>query len=232
MQIIPEAKNMTSSAKLYQKFLAVQQQLKPLEKSGKNDFHRYAYATASDVLEPVREVCNASGLILFASVIDSRVEQGRAWVNVRLTCADPETGESIECLAAGYAEDWSYKENKPTGDKSIYKAETGAIKYAVRLMFCLPSEDDPEKESNKPQPYSTHVRNTDGGQNHFSGSHQNALLLISEAQRKRLFAIIRENGIDNDAAKNLLSKWGYSSSTQILRQDYDAICNAIASTQQ
>jgi hypothetical protein len=118
-------------AKLYQKFLAVQQQLKPLEKSGKNDFHKYSYTTASDVLEPVREVCNANGLILFASVIDSRTDRGQAWVNVRLTCADPETGESIECHAAGYAEDWSYRENKPTGDKAIFKAETGAIKYAV-----------------------------------------------------------------------------------------------------
>lgn len=223
---------MTSSAKLYQKFLAVQQQLKPLEKSGKNEFHRYAYATASDVLEPVREVCNASGLILFASVIDSRVERGQAWVNVKLTCADPETGESIECLAVGYSEEWSSKDNKPTGDKAIYKAETGALKYAVRLMFCLPSEDDPEKESNKPQPYSTQARNTDREQNHFSGSHQNALLLISEAQRKRLFAIIRENGIDNDAAKNLLSKWGYSSSSLIKRQDYDAICNAVTALKQ
>lgn len=140
---------MTGSAKLYQKFFAVQQQLKPLEKSGKNDFHKYSYTTASNVLEPVREACNANGLIIFASVTDSRVDRGQAWVNVKLTCADPETGESIECHAAGYAEDWSYKENKPTGDKAVYKAETGAIKYAVRLMFCLPSEDDPEKYNGK-----------------------------------------------------------------------------------
>jgi ERF superfamily len=203
---------MTNSAKLYQKFLAVQQQLKPLEKSGKNDFHKYAYTTASDVLEPVREACNANGLILFASVIDSRTDRGQAWVNVRLTCADPETGESIECHAAGYSEDWSYRENKPTGDKAIFKAETGAIKYAVRLMFCLPSEDDPEKSSSKP--------------NTPNSSSNNAL--ISDAQKKRLYVLIREAGLNNDEAKQLLSKWGYSSSTQILRQDYNAICNAIA----
>jgi hypothetical protein len=203
---------MTNPAKLYQKFLAVQQQLKPLEKSGKNDFHKYTYTTASDVLEPVREVCNANGLILFSSVIDSRVERGQAWVNVKLTCADPETGEFIECHAAGYAEDWSYRENKPTGDKSIYKAETGAIKYAVRLMFCLPSEDDPEKESNK----------------HSAPMSHNNDATISEAQRKRLFAIIREAGLDNDEAKSLLSKWGYASSSLIKRLDYDAICHAIA----
>lgn len=207
---------MTNSAKLYQKFFAVQQQLKPLEKSGKNDFHKYTYTTASDVLEPVREACNANGLILYASVTDSRVDRGQAWVNVKLTCADPETGEFIECHAAGYAEDWSYKDNKATGDKAVYKAETGAIKYAVRLMFCLPSEDDPEKSYNK-LPATTNQ------------SHDGT---ISEAQRKRLFALIREAGLGNDAAKTLLSSWGYSNSAQIKRPDYDAICNAVIAVKQ
>jgi hypothetical protein len=204
---------MTNSAKLYQKFLAVQQQLKPLEKSGKNDFHKYTYTTASDVLEPVREACNANGLILFASVIDSRVERGQAWVNVKLTCADPETGEYIECNAAGYSEEWSSSYNKATGDKAIYKSSTGALKYAVRLMFCLPSEDDPEKSNSKPSSPASASNNA----------------LISDAQRKRLYVLIREAGLNNDEAKNFLSQWGYSSSTEILRRDYDAICNAIAS---
>ncbi|NJO93426.1 MAG: hypothetical protein HC820_01920 [Hydrococcus sp. RM1_1_31] len=202
---------MTSSAKLYQKFFAVQQQLKPLEKSGKNGFYKYAYTTASDVLEPVREACNANGLILYASVTDSRVDRGQAWVNVKLTCADPETGEFIECHAAGYAEDWSYKDNKATGDKAVYKAETGAIKYAVRLMFCLPSEDDPEKFYSKSS----------------APTNQSHDGIISEAQRKRLFALIREAGLGNDEAKTLLSSWGYSNSAQIKRPDYDAICNAV-----
>ncbi|MCU0533277.1 MAG: ERF family protein [Hydrococcus sp. Prado102] len=207
---------MSGSAKLYQKFFAVQQQLKPLEKSGKNDFHKYSYTTASDVLEPVREACNANGLILYASVTDSRVDRGQAWVNVKLTCADPETGESIECHAAGYAEDWSYKDNKPTGDKAVYKAETGAIKYAVRLMFCLPSEDDPEKSQNKL--YAISDRSNNG--------------VISQAQRKRLFALIQQAGLGNDEAKRLLSSWGYSSSAEIKRPDYDAICNAVIAVKQ
>jgi hypothetical protein len=79
-------------------------------------------------------------------------------------------------------------------------------------MFCLPSEDDPEKSSSKP--------------NSPTSASNNAL--VSEAQRKRLYALIREAGLNNDEAKNFLSQWGYSSSTEILRRDYDAICNAIA----
>ena len=139
-----------NKTKRTQKFLAVQQQLKPLTKSGRNDFHKYAYTTASDVLEPVREACNAAGLILFSEVIEQTIEPGRASVVIKLTIADAETGESLFVTAPGCGEDWSYKENRPTGDKAIYKAITGASKYATRIMFCLPSADDPEKEAARP----------------------------------------------------------------------------------
>jgi hypothetical protein len=39
-------------AKLFQKILAVQKVLEPLEKSGRNDYFKYAYTTAGDV--PIR----------------------------------------------------------------------------------------------------------------------------------------------------------------------------------
>jgi ERF superfamily len=207
-------------ASLHLKFLAVQQQLKPLEKSGKNSFHKYSYTTASDVLEPVREACNANGLILYASVTDSRVDRGQAWVNVKLTCSDPQSGESIECCAVGYAEEWN-KDNKPTGDKAVYKAQTGAIKYAVRLMFCLPSEDDPERElknQNSEFRISTPSK--------FSRTEESGL--ISDAQRKRLFTLAKENNLEPEQVKEIIARWHYSSSSEIKRSDYDKICNAIA----
>lgn len=132
-------------AKLYQKILAVQRSLEPIEKTGRNDFHKYSYTTAGDVLLPVQRACNAHGLIVVADCTESSIEPGRASCIIRLTVADSETGESMSVAAPGYAEDFSYKDNRPSGDKAIYKAITGAIKYAVRSFFCLPSEDDPER---------------------------------------------------------------------------------------
>jgi len=103
-----EAASTMNKTKLYQKFLAVQQQLKPLTKSGRNDFHKYTYTTASDVLEPTREACNGVGLILFSEVIEQHIEPGRASVVIKLTIADVETGESIQVQAPGYGEDWNH----------------------------------------------------------------------------------------------------------------------------
>ena len=68
---------------------------------------------------------------------------------VRLTIVDTETGESLSVTAPGYSEDFSYKDNRPNGDKAVYKAITGATKYAVRSCFCLPSDDDPERTPQK-----------------------------------------------------------------------------------
>ena len=142
-------KLMNAKAALYKKILAVQKVLDPLEKSGHNDFPRYNYATAGDVLLPVQRACNEHFLIVIADCIDAKIEPGRASVTVKLTVADSESGESISISAPGYAEDWSWKDNKPTGDKAIYKAITGATKYAIRSFFCLPSEDDPERTDHK-----------------------------------------------------------------------------------
>jgi hypothetical protein len=136
---------MNEKAKLFQKILAVQKVLEPLEKNGWNDFQKYSYSTASDVLLPIQRICNQHGLIVVADCVDSKIEPGRASVTVRLTVADSETGEALSVTAPGYAEDFSYKDNRPNGDKAVYKAITGATKYAVRSFFCLPSDDDPER---------------------------------------------------------------------------------------
>ncbi len=141
--------NENTKARLYQKILAVQQSLEPLEKTGRNDFHKYSYSTAGNVLLPVQRACNQQALIIVADCIESNIEPGRASCIVRLTVADSETGETLSVTAPGYAEDFSHKDNRPSGDKAIYKALTGATKYAVRSFFCLPSEDDPERTHSK-----------------------------------------------------------------------------------
>ncbi len=136
-----------SKAKLYQKLVAVQQQLKPVAENGKNNYQNYTYATAGDVIEPVKKACNQQGLFLFLDVIESKIEPGKAQCTIKLTVGDSETGEELSITSFGYAEDWSYKDNRPTGDKAIYKAITGGTKYAIREMFALPSTDDPESET-------------------------------------------------------------------------------------
>lgn len=51
--------------------------------------------------------------------------------------------------------------------------------------------------------------------------------VISEAQRKRLFAIAKESGWKDAERKKFLEENGYKSSSEILKADYERVCNAI-----
>lgn len=202
---------------LYQKILAVQKVLEPLDKTGWNDFQKYNYSTAGDVLLPVQRVCNEHGLIVMADCVDSKVEPGRASVTVRLTVADSETGESLSVTAPGYAEDFSYKDNRPNGDKAVYKAITGATKYAVRSFFCLPSEDDPERTPNKfsSKPATKLATN--------SIKQNTALIEQTSAELKRL-------GWSNEQGRLFLQEtFGKSSRQQLTQQELQQFLNHLRS---
>ena len=58
--------------------------------------------------------------------------------NIDMTIAiiDVESGEKIEVPWAGQGAD--------KGDKGMYKAFTGGLKYFLMKMFMLPTGDDPE----------------------------------------------------------------------------------------
>jgi len=51
---------------------------------------------------------------------------------------DGETGEFVNFQSVGSGSD--------STDKAVYKAMTGALKYALLLGFLIPTGDDPENE--------------------------------------------------------------------------------------
>ncbi len=196
---------MNNKTELFKKLLQVQQRLKPIAETGKNTYQRYTCATALDILEPVKRTCNELGLFIYLDVTSSEIEPGKARCTVKLTAVDCETGESLSINSYGYSEDWSYKENRATGDKAIYKAITGATKYAVREMFLLGSTDDPEKEEMK-QPSRSTPRT------------------ITQAQVTRLYTLAtKEVGLSKERAKEVLQSCGYNSAKNIITEDYNRV---------
>ncbi len=195
---------MNNKTELFRKLLQVQQNLRPIAETGKNTYQRYSYATALDILEPVKRICNKLGLFIYLDVTSSAIEPGKARCTVTLTTVDCETGEALSINSCGYSEDWSYKENRATGDKAIYKAITGATKYAVREMFALASTDDPEKDE---------IRAT-----------KSKPRTISQAQVNRLYTLATEEvGLSKERAKEVLQSCGYNSAKNIIFEDYERV---------
>lgn len=137
------------------KMAAAMAEVGRVEKRGRNTAQDYKYARADDVAEQTRGVLAKHGIALFADVLEDGVREivippakegftGKTLrvsrVRVAWTFVDSETGESRTVHTPG--------EGMDSGDKGIYKAMTGAMKYALMLGFLIPTGDgDPERAS-------------------------------------------------------------------------------------
>ena len=136
-----------SIANLAKKMVAATGAIDAVTKSGRNQKQGYNYVKAADVANEVRKVLVAQGIAFFYTVAEierweKTTNSGGSMffcqVTVECTFVDAESGESFTTRATGWGSD--------TLDKAPFKAVTGALKYALRMTFLIPDEEDPEKE--------------------------------------------------------------------------------------
>lgn len=205
---------MITSGGLAKKLAAVMGAVKRIPKTGRNTFHGYDYATEADIVAAIRDELAQRHVILLPAILartrEPVGEKGQilTHLDMEFTFIDGETGEreTRPWLGAGTDKE----------DKGAYKAMTGGEKYFLLKTFLVPTGDDPEQETEqparrnsaavapaapkaapppaKPQPP---IAKPDGGP---------MLAPISEAQRKRLFAIAKEHGWTKPEVAALLKR--------------------------
>ena len=117
-----------------------------IPQTGKNSFHNYSYASDADLLLILQPAMIAAGLALVPHDIDIQTvehspdRKGKpvwrsdlvvTWMLIHIS------GESMIVKAPGCGVDGE--------DKGAYKAMTGALKYALRHLFLVPTGNDPER---------------------------------------------------------------------------------------
>ena len=129
------------------KFVEVMKDCSHVAKNGSNDFHRYKYATAADVLEKVNASLTKHGLasVVTPNILDTQQVstakgnvENLVTVEVVVTLIDPDSGETLTIKGLGSGQD--------AGDKAVAKAQTMAIKYAYLNSLAIATSDDPEAD--------------------------------------------------------------------------------------
>ena len=114
-----------------------------VKKSGRNPLG-YSYASESDVISKVRGALLENNLVLVPSVgacaFDPNLGITEVHVDYRLIHS---SGEVLKFKIIGQGMD---RNKNGVGDKGIYKAITGANKYALLKLLQLATGDDPEDE--------------------------------------------------------------------------------------
>jgi hypothetical protein len=134
-------------AKLMQKLNDIMSSIQPMEKLGLNTFSNYKYLSDEQIIMTVRKELCKNGVHMIVSTKDAMIVEAvckmtRVYVEVKFF--DVTDGECITVQGIGDGAD--------KGDKGIYKAITGAVKYVLIKNFMLPTGDDPEVNSEHDKP--------------------------------------------------------------------------------
>jgi len=128
------------SKELFAKLGRAQAAMCAVGKSGQNKHHGYSYANMEDYDRVIRPALEAEGLYVFESVVSITPDErnpNRVFLTLEMHIFD-ESGDSVVIRAVGEGIDQQ--------DKAVYKATTGARKYARALAFNLVTTDDPEDD--------------------------------------------------------------------------------------
>ena len=145
--------NPTPEGQLTAAICCVMADVRYVLQTGRNDFHRYSYASDADLLRELQPAMARHGLSMVPKVVQSSTvehspdrkgkPQWRTDLVVEYTLSHV-GGASRQVMAPGCGIDGE--------DKGAYKAMTGALKYALRHTFMVPTGDDAERsmpESNE-----------------------------------------------------------------------------------
>lgn len=133
---------------LAKKLVAIMKECGHVAKNGTNEFHKYSYATATDVLALVNNALTKYGVITavectLLDLHEVKTAKGNtenlATVDVSVSFFDSDSGESLKIKGIGSGQD--------AGDKAVAKAQTMGIKYAYLTSFAIATGDDPEADS-------------------------------------------------------------------------------------
>lgn len=125
----------------------MQSDKKVIGKSGENKFDKYSYAMLEDYIRETKDALAKHGFFIITSTgeaqrLDNRITKSGGTehaVQVKLTVRlMHKSGEWIEVECLGEGQD--------RADKAIYKAITGARKYAIASLLGLATSDDPEAD--------------------------------------------------------------------------------------
>ncbi len=199
------------SAKVAAKIAEVMKKVDYLQKDGQVAYKatRYSYLSEEKITTEIRKAMLEVGLVIYPAAMEvvnqasiaTKTGEARV-INARITyrVQDVDSGDFIEVQALG--------EGMDAGDKAVYKAMTGAFKYAQRQTFMIPTgDDDPDKVSS-------------GELLNGSSKKEPGPERATQSQLNKIYALAREAGYTPEQMRDLIgSEFGRESSKELTKKE-------------
>jgi len=204
---------------LVQKLNEVSKDIGYLQKDKKNKMQNYSYLSEAKIKEVFKKEFEKNGILFNYSTDEVReYEISPTSRGTKQFCTiakgtyrlmDVDSDQEIVGTWHGSGTD--------TGDKGLYKAITGGIKYVLNTNFLIPSGDDPENDG----------KGENGGSGETGNKPEPPKLKNSKATQKqteKMWAMVKEAEADEDKFKKwIYENYNIKSTKDLLSKDMDAI---------
>ena len=174
---------------------------------GKDGAREYHYADLSAILDAIGPVLAVRELAILQSV--------DAESSSLITRLAHTSGEWVEC---------TYPLQMEQAPQALGSALTYARRYSIQALLCLAAADDDGAQAKPAKPAKAKAAPAPE-----SAPELKRAPLITQPQRKRMFAIATKAGWTTDQVKaHLLRRFGLESTGDIRGDQYDALCDTFA----
>jgi len=195
---------------IYEQMTKIQKEVQSIAKTETNEQQRYNFRSIDQVYASLHDLLAKHNVFTVPEILSSESEERPSKsggllitrilrIKYKFYAQD---GSSFEAIVQG--------EGMDSGDKATNKAMSSAHKYLFLQVLSIPTSDKKDGDYESPEP-------------------QKDDRLISEAQRKRLFALMKSADMSEDEMHDLIREFKYEHTKDIKRSDYDEICNFVES---
>jgi len=224
----------TKPGKVFKAVTAIMEEIKAITKAQKNQHQGWNFRGIDDCYNSIQPLLAKHKVFTVPNVLGVERWETKTSSGKIMHCRMAEMEYKFYCEDGSHFIAKVYGEGSDTGDKATNCAMSIAHKYVLLQVFMPPTKDmeDPDRTaqatgSTKTTKRSASKKTSAGAADAKTGSDTDP---ISEAQHKRLMALLGKSSVSLDDIKAMLkAKYGLESSKDIPWGIYNDICNYVES---
>lgn len=211
---------------IYQSITKIMEEVPSIGKTQRNKTQGFMYRGIDDVMNALQPLLAKNKVFIVPEILEQTREERTTSKGVNLIYSIckikykfyAEDGSSVEAITIG--------EGMDSGDKATNKAMAIAMKYALFQVFCIPTDEMKDPDSETPE-QSTKKNNA---KTVLKPNNEDGEKPISETYIKAFTMWLKNHNISDDILLEILSKYQYTKIEEIKVKDYKTIVNTLNST--
>ena len=211
---------------IYESITKIMEEVPSIGKNQRNKTQGFMYRGIDDVMNALQPLLAKNKVFIVPEILEQTREERISSKGGNLIYSIckikykfyAEDGSSVEAITIG--------EGMDSGDKATNKARAIAMKYALFQVFCIPTDEMKDPDSETPE-QSTKKNNA---KTVLKLNNEDGEKPISETYIKAFTMWLKNHNISDDTLLEILSKYQYTKIEEIKVKDYKTIVNILNST--